>query len=154
MQTMTKTAMKLNSKRGVRILVSIVMIASGCVLFGVAFGVKLYVPGNLICFIVGPILFFYGVWIILNKEGKMSNQYYDNGMLKSEVIYSNFRQIIIVKSYYETGLLKSEVPYTGKKLDGTKKEYDENGKLRQETFFINGNLRGKKNYDENGNEVK
>jgi hypothetical protein len=150
--TMRK-GMKLSSKRRVGVLVSIVMTASGCVLSGVAFAMKLPVPGNLICFIIGPILFFYGIWIMLNKGGKLGNRYYDNGMLKSEAIYSNFRQIVMVKSYYNTGILKSEVPYTGKKLDGTKKEYDENGKLRQETFFVNGNLRGEKKYDENGNEI-
>ncbi|HXP51199.1 MAG TPA: hypothetical protein VN922_14670 [Bacteroidia bacterium] len=157
---MMKTAMRLNEwiikhKWGLKVIAGILMLASGWLIGGIAYTVAIKTPGiNLLCFIVGPTLFIYGIRILVNNKEKFGNIYYANGILKFEAIYSNNDKTILARYYYESGVLKKEIPYTNEKIDGVKKEYYESGKIMRESHYVNGNLGVVKNYDEDGNEVK
>ena len=58
----------------------------------------------------------------------VDKEYYENGMLKEEVSYSNGKLNGFFKEYYENGSLKSEGNYKNGVLDGLIKEYYSNSK--------------------------
>ncbi len=66
-------------------------------------------------------------------------EYYDNGILKKEIIYKNTTDYV-EKYYYESGALKNEKNYKNNQLDGIAKGYYEDGSLSWQLNFTNGTL--------------
>jgi antitoxin component YwqK of YwqJK toxin-antitoxin module len=58
-----------------------------------------------------------------------------------------------VKAYYENGMLKGEVIYKASFQEGASKEYYENGKLKEVAVFEKGEIVSTKKYDEKGNVI-
>ncbi|MGP8216666.1 MAG: toxin-antitoxin system YwqK family antitoxin [Bacteroidia bacterium] len=72
------------------------------------------------------------------QDDQAKREYYRNGVLKSEIPYSEGRKNGIAKEYYENGSIKSETPYEDGVKNGIVREYDENGELISENTFTDG----------------
>jgi antitoxin component YwqK of YwqJK toxin-antitoxin module len=89
-----------------------------------------------------------------DKSNGVLKFYLENGKLSSEISAVNGKLNGLWKSYYESGALRAETPYSNDTINGAMKGYYEDGKLKSTTVFKNGVAGEKKNYDENGNEIK
>jgi hypothetical protein len=87
------------------------------------------------------------------KEGICHN-YYEDGRLKSTIIYSNNLKTDTAKWYYPEGMVYRATPYKDDKINGIQTKYYKSGRKQAELPYVN-SLRtpGLKEYYENGSEV-
>jgi antitoxin component YwqK of YwqJK toxin-antitoxin module len=94
-----------------------------------------------------------------DKEEGIFKTFYENGNIKSEQNYLNWKFNGKWKIFYENGNIKSENNYQEGKLNGESKEFYENGNIKSENnyqddklngeskeFFQDGNIMSLKNY--------
>jgi len=81
--------------------------------------------------------------------------YYDDGRLKSTIIYRNNIKEDTAKWYYTEGMVYRITPYVNDRIHGTQIKYYKNGRIQASLPYRNGlRLPGLKEYYENGVEVK
>ena len=74
---------------------------------------------------------------------EIKKNFYNNGILKTEVPYIDHKKNGITRSYYENGFIKTEIDYCDDIIDGYVKTYYKDGSLESvETY-----KRGKRNKD-------
>lgn len=88
-------------------------------------------------------------------NGKMNgiHKLYLSGKIAHEIPYKDGEINGIAKYYYDNGKLSAETPYTHGKINGIEKVYSENGTLLREIIYKHGNVKEKKYFDKNGNEI-
>jgi antitoxin component YwqK of YwqJK toxin-antitoxin module len=69
------------------------------------------------------------------KEG-LFKTFYENGNIKSEDNYQNWKLNGVCKSFYENGNIKSENIYRNNELNGVCKSFYENGNIESEYNFL------------------
>ena len=69
---------------------------------------------------------------------EIRKEYYDNGILKSEIPYLDDKQNGVTKWYYDNGSIEFEIPFENDERHGIVKYYDENGNLTRERKYVNG----------------
>ena len=88
------------------------------------------------------------------KEGKpngIGKFYYESGALQAEANYKDGKENGLQKQYYESGVLKVEGNFVDDEPNGIAKFYYENGKLKVETNYVDGEQIGpRKEYYESG----
>jgi len=95
------------------------------------------------------------VWHYMkNKLQGLSVGYYENGAIKEEEDFQQGELQGITKLFYASGVLRSEESYRQGKLDGVTMDYYENGKIKRLDQYKNDECLERKNYNEEGNEVK
>lgn len=88
------------------------------------------------------------------KDGRCK-EYYENGKLKSDIVYDDDEFEGDYLKYYENGQIKIKGKYkwTDNKKDGEWQEYYENGNLKFVRNYYQGKMTGKaESYHENGNK--
>ena len=105
-----------------------------------------------------------------SKINGVYKEYSNTGQLEKEVTYSNGHIDGIERGYYDTGtveiiqsrnsvkyvnhpnlILQYQYSFKDDKLDGVSKDYYESGVEKEEKFYVRGNLKNKKIFNENGN---
>lgn len=101
------------------------------------------------------ILIVVGYVVITKAQEIVHKDYYPDGIIKSEITFSDTLRDGIAKFYYENGNLKEERNYINGRVDGTVKQYYNNGKLHQIFSLINGKKEGPVSlFDSNGVYLK
>lgn len=87
------------------------------------------------------------------KDGLCKN-YYDDGRLKTTIVYSNNQRSDTSKWYYPEGSVYRATPYKDNRIHGIQTKYYKNGRVQAELPYVNG-LRtpGLKEYYEDGRKV-
>lgn len=94
--------------------------------------------------------FFFFLFIIsstiLNAQEGLIKKYYSNGIIESEINYTNSMRDGAAKFYYPDGTLKEEINYINGRIEGDVKRYHENGKLKESFFIEEGRRSGAYNF--------
>lgn len=94
--------------------------------------------------------FFFFLFLIsvslLNAQEGLIKKYYSNGIIESEINYTNSLRDGVAKFYYPNGVLKEEINYVNGRIEGDVKRFHENGKLKESFFIEEGRRSGAYNY--------
>ena len=80
----------------------------------------------------GPLGVRLGVW----------REYYENGQLKSEILYQRGSEEFVSRTYYDNGRLTQEQIYKNGKKDGVTRAYDDHGLVLREESYKMGEREG------------
>ena len=72
----------------------------------------------------------------------VAQNFYANGKLSDEAMFTNGKQNDLARSYYENGQIKKERTYVNGVLEGPYKDYDEQGNILTEGVLKNAQLNG------------
>lgn len=87
------------------------------------------------------IFILFSLNITFAQDGLVKS-YYDDGKLKSEIIFTNNVREGEAKFYYENGKIKEERNYNNGKVEGLVKKYNKEGKLEEVFNIENGRRQG------------
>lgn len=76
------------------------------------------------------------------KLDGISNSWFKNGQLKSQLTYTYGKQNGIESTWYENGKLATEANYINGNIDGKSIGWYENGQLKSEFNYVNGHYNG------------
>ncbi len=87
---------------------------------------------------------------LAEQQDGIIKKYYPNGKLEAEETYKEGKQEGISKYYFESGGLRAEVNFKNGKENGITRHYNGEGKLTSAWNYENGDLKGRREYYENG----
>ena len=91
-------------------------------------------------------LFLLSAPFLTAQEG-LIKKYYSNGIIESEINYTNSLRDGSAKFYYPNGTIKEELNYVNGRVEGDVKRYYENGKLKESFFIEDGKRNGGYNFN-------
>ena len=86
------------------------------------------------------LILLFSTLISFNSYGETSYSYYENGQIKSEVIYKDNKRDGKWTKWYENGQKDTEGNYKDGKKDGKWVSWSKEGKKEKEEFYKNGEL--------------
>lgn len=87
------------------------------------------------------LFFLFSTPLLFPQEG-LIKKYYANGIIESEINYTNSLRDGVAKFYYPNGNIKEELNYNNGRIEGDVKRYFENGKIKESFFIEDGKRNG------------